>query len=528
MMHSDVAGKLRSAVSDAHKGTGDYAHYVDHSGDGESGDVIYSLNNGMKKAPYEVSSVGGKSATNVDTGSAVDVSPCVSYDELADDDDHYASMEEAGLYTKGPIPVCERFISKGERASADEGSFAGKGKSFLIRQPSDVGAAVHAMGRAGSNNLGLAALKANIIKIAKAKGFTSELPKTWRGDDSASKESTVSTAARGTLALVESQDWKEQALDLIEASGSPVRMKIKLIAPGKGSSAFYPAEVLKRDGPKVFTKGTHIYINHATSAEESARPEGDWHKLAGALDGNAYWDESAKQGPGLYGDALFTSDHAPMIREKAPFTGMSIRASGVAESGKKHGNLPILKELTHAESVDVVTRAGAGGMILTESARAGNPQEVEMTAEEINALVESAVKTAVAAVQAPVVSLTERALKGDAMVAANKILRPLSLNEAAKQMVVENVLERGVPQTDGVLDEAKLTEAINAEAKRVGAVIGASSGSGRVFGMGASTAVMEAVKPPTPAETEADKVNTFKRLGLSEAAATRAAKGRAA
>lgn len=299
----------------------------------------------------------------------------------------------------------------------------------------------------------------------------------------------------GTLALVESWDWKEQALQLVEASG-PAVMKIKLISPGKGSSAFYPAEVLKRDGPNVFTKGTHIYINHATDAEQSTRPEGDWHKLAGALNGNAYWDESAKQGPGLYGDALFTSDYAPLIKEKAPFTGMSIRANGHAQMEDKKPVLkegvPVLAKLTSAESVDVVTRAGAGGLILTEAALPQS-KEAAMTAEEITKLVESAVKSAVAEATKPVPELQQRALRGDAYVEAGRTLKGLALAEASKQRVIETVLERSLPIKEGQLDLDKFAEAVNAEAKREGAYIAQFSGSG-VRGMGIVAAESDPVK----------------------------------
>jgi hypothetical protein len=60
----------------------------------------------------------------------------------------------------------------------------GKGKSFPIMKRRDMFAAVHAMGRAGSDNYGPDQLKANIIRIAKAKGLTSELPKAWQsGED---------------------------------------------------------------------------------------------------------------------------------------------------------------------------------------------------------------------------------------------------------------------------------------------------------------------------------------------------------
>lgn len=535
-MHSDVRTRLQDAVSDAHRGTGSYGYYIDHTGDGESGDCIYSCDGDTRSAPYEISNVGGKSVTHIDTESSKNVVPVTTYQEEADDDDQYATMDEAykkaGLYTE--LPLYERFISKAERDSADEGDFAGKGKSYPILKPGDVQAAVHAMGRAGDKNVGMSTLKSRIIALAKKKGWGKYLPKSWQGDSSDTKESRVPRET-GALKLVESFDWKEEALKLIESSGNPMRMKIKLIAPGKGSSAFYPAEVLKRDGPTVFTKGTHIYINHATNAEESARPEGDWHKLAGALDGNAYWDESAKAGPGLYGDALFTSDYAPLIKEKAAFTGMSIRASGVAESGKQKDGVPVLAKLTHAESVDVVTRAGAGGMILTEAARPGNQQEVEMTDAEVKALVESAVKSAVAAVLAPVKTLETRALKGDAIVAASKVLDPLALNEAAKGLVIDNVL-RDLPVKEGELDTEKFVPLVSAEARRVAAAVGFDAG--RVLGMGTGASLTEAdekrlrkdAKQMRKLEESSlkESEDVFSDLMGSDSAAKIAARGRAA
>ena len=72
------------------------------------------------------------------------------------------------------------------------------------------------------------------------------------------------------------------------------------------------------------------------------------------------------------------------LKRKPRMWSMSIRAAGVAESNKQHDGLPILKELTSAESVDVVTRAGAGGMILTEAARTA--KETEMDAVEVTKL----------------------------------------------------------------------------------------------------------------------------------------------
>ena len=505
-MQGDVRARLSDAIGDAHRGTGNYGYYIDHSGDGTTGDVVYSCNGDVRMCSYEISTVGDKSTTHLDMENSRNVVPTTTYQEEADEDDHYASMEEAykrdGLYTS--LPLYERFISKKERDAASEDDFAGKGKSYPILEPGDVQAAVHAMGRAGEKNVGTSTLKSRIIAIAKRKGWTKYLPKAWQGDTT--KESSVSRGTLGALKLVESWDCKDQALQLVEASGNPSLMKIKLISPGKGSSAFYPAEVLKRDGPNVFTKGTHIYINHATQTEESARPEGDWHKLAGALNGNAYWDESAKQGPGLYGDALFTSDYAPLIKEKAPFTGMSIRASGVAESGKSKDGLPVLKELTSAESVDVVTRAGAGGMILTEAARSATQEVSDMDAAALTKLQES--------LNAGLASLALREAKADAKDKALALLESVSLPQEVKAEIVSRCLE-SVPMKDGSLDEAKFKESVEAETKRIGKLLSALSGGGRVFGngLGAPTGETDPVKIK---EAEKAQRKSEKRLREAE------------
>ena len=522
MMHSEVAAKLRDAVNDAHRGTGKYGNYIDHSGDGETGDCVYSCDGDIRSAPYTVASVGGKSTTQIDMANSKNVVPHVSYEEEADDDDHYAAMESAKLYQTGYAKLIERFISKSERDSADEGDFAGKGKSFPILKPGDVQAAVHAMGRAGSNNLGMAALKARIIAIAKKKGWTSELPKAWQsgGDDDKEAKEAAKRAAAGTLKLTEATNWKDDTLSLIEAAGGAEELELKLIAPGKGSSAFYPAEVLKRDGPGVFSKNTQIYINHATPAEESQRPEGDWHKLAGALSSDAYWSESHAKGPGLYAKAKFTSDYAPLVKQKAAFSGMSIRANGTAaqESGRtvlKDG-VPMLAKLTSAESVDVVTRAGAGGMILTESQRRAANEGDDMTDDEKKRLFEAA-----------------RIVEQDsARRVATSALSDVSLIEAGKSRVIDNVIRLGLPMKDGVLDTVKFTQSVKEEAKREGAYLASLMGTG-VRGMGSAPAPELGKKELKEAKKEAKRLqeaanSVFADLTGDTRAGEYAARGRAA
>jgi hypothetical protein len=502
-----------------HRGTGHYAQYHDHAGDDKSGDVIYSVDGNTVSAPYEMSKdEGGAAKTYIHSDKATNVVPRTVYEPEADQDelDQYATMTEAGLYTRGPIPLVERNIPQSERDAADSGDFAGKGKSFPILKAGDVDAAFHALGRAGSGNYSTDVIRKNIIKIAKRKGFP--LPKSAQEDAGASASESRRTTTReakkpmkdcpdckgsggdgdddcdtcsGTGKVPAFQKSKESgaaktgAVRLVESAATleTIRLQearadyeIKLIAPGKGSSAFYPAEVLKRDGPQVFKAGTHVYLNHATAAEEAARPEGDVKNLAGVLTTDAVYHESHAKGPGLYGRMKVFADHAQTVEEKAPHVGMSIRASGVAESGRMRDGLPVLKELTGAESVDVVTRAGAGGMILTESARRANTQETSMEANEKRLLE----------------SLVRKELRRDAITAAARILQPLSLTEAQREYVVDNVIgpidrPNALPLTEaGELDVKKFGEAVSAELSRFGAALGIGP---RVTGMGAPAPV---------------------------------------
>jgi hypothetical protein len=521
LTHGDIKSRIKDALPDG-------CDLEDIMGDDQSGDVVYCDDDGaMWKAPYEISQSNGKSTASVDDDNAVRVSKSTSYDEHADDDDHYASMDEAFKRDKlySDLPLYERFISKDERANAAEGSFAGKGKSFPILKPQDVMAAVHAMGRAGSSNYGMAALKANIIRIAKRKGWGKYLPKAWQsGGDSSSEADT--TVPRGTLTLREAAATLEPIL-LREARAD---YEIKLIAPGKGSSAFYPAEVLKRDGPKVFKAGTHVYLNHPTAAEEAARPEGDVSNLAGVLTTAASYHEAHAKGPGLYARMKVFADHGQMVEEKAPHVGMSIRAMGEREADKVRDGVPVLKELTSAESVDVVTRAGAGGMILTEAAKPA-AGEVELTLQEAQKMVTDAVAAATAPVQ-------KRLMEADARDEVARVLRGSALHEETRDRILESAL-LNIPTKDGALDTEKFRESVVKIAQREAEYATRLSGGGRVVGLGpsASLPLSEADRKAEKErlkEAKAERKETKDELresfaiimGGDEKAAKRAARGR--
>jgi rubrerythrin len=503
---NDIRTRLSDSINDQFRGTGNWAYYIDHFGDAESGDVVYYADSNTFMAPYEISGGPGAAKCLIDFESAENVVPRTIYEVEADEEDHFAAIGEAlktaKVYTA--LPLYERFISKSARDNADSSDFAGKGKSFPILKAGDVMAAMHSLGRAGSDNYSTSVIRANIIKIAKRKGFP--LPKSAQDEKTSEagfltcgkcdgkgkvddkecpscdgkgkifpkkKESLANTNSADRLTLVESAVTTEKIV-LREARAD---YPIKLIAPGKGSSAYYPAEVLERDGPKIFGKGTQVFLNHPTAAEESARPEGDVKNLAGVLTEAAHYESAGSQGPGLYGRMKVFADHAQTVEEKAPYVGMSIRAYGEAEKGKQIDGLPVLKSLTAAESVDVVTRAGAGGMILQEAARAAesnNGGAVDMTTDEVKRLIE-----------AETAGLRKRAIAGDAIQEATRLLKTYpSLPEVTKERILESVIA-DVPVTDKrELDMKKLAEAVKHAAQREGEYLSTVTGGGRVTGMG--------------------------------------------
>ncbi|WP_432789249.1 hypothetical protein QYM46_13000 [Brevibacterium sp. K11IcPPYGO002] len=174
---------------------------------------------------------------------------------------------------------------------------------------------------------------------------------------------------------------KETATLTPKAGG---RAKIGIITPGTGSSGVYPKETIEAAGrDKVFGQGLHMYLDHATEAQDWERPEGSLRDLVGVLTEDAHWDDDVG---GLVAEAKIFSHWKPIIAEMAEDIGVSIRASGeVSESSGQR----VVTKLTEARSVDFVTKAGRGGKVLEllESARFN-----EATAEEIRRLLQDAIK----------------------------------------------------------------------------------------------------------------------------------------
>lgn len=156
------------------------------------------------------------------------------------------------------------------------------------------------------------------------------------------------------------------SVHLIEADGEPTGslVAVTIITPGKGSSGEYPPETIKKlaESP-IWDSPVHMYMNHATGSERASRPEGDIRELAGVIDGRPVVDDSGA----LVGRAKIFPEYRDFIRERAPYIGVSINASGIMAPGKDR----VIKEITQVDSVDFVTKPGRGGKItaVLESSR---------------------------------------------------------------------------------------------------------------------------------------------------------------
>lgn len=156
------------------------------------------------------------------------------------------------------------------------------------------------------------------------------------------------------------------SVHLIEADGEPTGslVAVTIITPGKGSSGEYPPETIKKlaESP-IWDSPVHMYMNHATGSERASRPEGDIRELAGVIDGRPVVDDSGA----LVGRAKIFPEYRDFIRERAPYIGVSINASGIMAPGKDR----VIQEITQVDSVDFVTKPGRGGKItaVLESSR---------------------------------------------------------------------------------------------------------------------------------------------------------------
>lgn len=308
-------------------------------------------------------------------------------------------------------------------------------------------------------------------------------------------------------------------LELVESARGPVnglRWKARIIEADRwGSTAYYPREVLERDGPRVFTTGVQVFENHMTDNEKWERPEGNVQNLIGKLISEASFEDD-----GLYADIEFYPSYADRINEIAGDIGLSVRASGLTEDAEMDGRYgPVLVALLAAESVDVVTKAGAGGKLtsILESGRglAGRPVDekgtqsmTDVTKEDFEALSASVVgaienlattltESLAAAAPAPVeVEVTvegEEVVEAEAPVEIDHVavveaLRTNNLPAVATAAIIA-ALKEGKTLEEAVKAQVELREAFTATGAESGTVVISESG-GKKTGLARAVEVL--------------------------------------
>lgn len=231
----------------------------------------------------------------------------------------------------------------------------------------------------------------------------------------------------------------------------------------QGSSGYYPAEVLRRDGPAAFPVGTHVYLDHPTPDEDHERPERSFKDLAGYLVDGARFEETADAGSGLFARIQFIDELKDRIKSLAPVIGLSIRASGNVENGPDGRR--VVRSISQGLSVDVVTRAGAGGRLvnMTESTGPDSRPADQTTVSESSSggPVESALSSKVASLTDQIEKLQESIVRiGQAMAEQQKITTQLAeSSKRANESIVsidarQSIADKAVGEATQVGDVA--------------------------------------------------------------------------
>lgn len=318
---------------------------------------------------------------------------------------------------------------------------------------------------------------------------------------------------------------------------------VVIITPGWGSSGYYSAEVLERDGPRVFTSGLHMFLDHPGMTEMVDRPERTVRDLAAVLTSDARWDATGPDGPGLYATAEVLPSFRQLIDEIAPHIGVSIRAGGMFEWGEADGREGwIIQALIEAASVDFVTVPGRGGRVLEimESAQRRAEEDRHMSDETIRAAQEAqraaesratAAETAAAAHEATIAQRDTRIAELEEEVArfreadilgrargivTARVAEVAEFPDVTRARLVESIAVNP-PVRDGALDEAALGQRIEAAVLSEREYI-ASIRTTRVVDMGATEAA--------GGDDFDTAAKAFEALGMSPEKAKIAAAGR--
>jgi hypothetical protein len=332
-------------------------------------------------------------------------------------------------------------------------------------------------------------------------------------DVDAAMEADLSESATAiTLSEIIDQANLDEMDDILENAGSlaelsnprrfPVLVDFSIIKPGPGNkkdNRFYPAEMLERDRPQF--EGADIFVTNHNADEKNERTKVGRFRNIGSL---------TEQG--LMGQAIiYDPDVAEKTRNRADAGELgtlhcSIHASGTGKKGTIDGQeYTVIESITKVHSVDLVSRAGAGGqaVALAESENGGTMTEPEETTEQTEVTEQGDQPVAEVEIHendqettetaAAVVPVTETAPEAVTSARVSEILSESGLDESAQSFIIN-----GTYQTEG-----DVTAAI----ERMKAYSAGLANAGAPFAMGETEPVED--KPLTLTELEQRKQDRF-------------------
>lgn len=202
----------------------------------------------------------------------------------------------------------------------------------------------------------------------------------------------LAVARRGALPLHESVGGGITEAPKDTASGRLITIDVIRSGWNTSGSRYYGPAMLERDVPKVYGRGTQMYIDHPSASDGDDRPERSLQTLAGVFTDTPWAVKEADGSVVMRTTARVFGPWQPLIREAWDTVGVSINGNGRGDYGTAEGREGlVIDELTYGRSVDFVTVPGAGGRVLglLESDRPAPVDLVTREAGSLGAYVES-------------------------------------------------------------------------------------------------------------------------------------------
>jgi hypothetical protein len=204
----------------------------------------------------------------------------------------------------------------------------------------------------------------------------------WPGDHRNKDKSEVTVTSAGRTAV-------REAATVLKPSATGT-YPVQLIRAGWSlNGSYYPAEVLRRDGPAAWPKGTLNYVDHDTDAEEDARPSGSLMRLASYQVDDARWDDERQA---LVANVRVFAPWSEAVASWAESgaIGMSIRAWVYGEHGEAEGRSGfVVTGIPEGRSCDYVTVPAAGGAILSAAMESVQRRQSALEGRTIGSWLES-------------------------------------------------------------------------------------------------------------------------------------------